>query len=262
MVLDDFGVGWSNLSRRAMDLRESGVAPKGDYLEGVPVDVEHAAGQQAFVDALAAFMAAADAMADTDLMERSRCRGWSRADLMVHVHLGLQELFVGIHGPTDATADTDAATYWKRALPTNDREADDLDALRFVQRVSLAYRRPTGAVGHLKATATAADHAARTVAPGALAFQGHVMTTGSFLAMWAVELCIHHLDLDCGDDTAGPTAPSLTLTRETVESLAGKAFPSGWADETVALLGAGRVKPAAYERAELGPLADRLPVLG
>ena len=226
------------------------------------MDVVHATGQRAFVDALAAFMAAAEAMDDTGLMERSRCRGWSRADLMVHVHLGLQELLVGIHAPTDAPADTDAASYWKRDLPTNDTEADDLDALRFVQRVSLAYRRPTGVVGHLKAGATAADHAARTVASGALAFQGHVMTTGNFLAMWAVETVIHHLDLACGDEFGGPTAQSLALTRRTVEALAGKAFPSDWTDESVALLGAGRVQPTAEKRAELGPLADLLPVIG
>jgi Mycothiol maleylpyruvate isomerase N-terminal domain len=226
------------------------------------VDVAHATGQQAFVDALAAFMAAAEAMGDVGLMDRSRCRGWSRADLMVHVHFGLQELFVGIHAPTDAAADTDAASYWKRDLPTNDTEADDLDALRFVQRVSLAYRRPNGVVGHLKATATAADHAARSVTPGALAFQGHVMTTGNFLAMWAVELCIHHLDLSCGDEVTGPTAQALTLTRGTVEALVGAAFPSGWSDEKVALLGAGRLQPGPQERAELERLADLLPVLG
>ena len=204
-------------------------------------------------------MAVVESMDDVGLIAPSRCRGWSRADLLVHVHLGLQELLVGIHAPSDDAADTDAATYWKGEVPTNDAAADELDAVRFVQRVALAYRRPTGIVGHMKATAAAVGQAAQTLAPGSLRFQGHVMTTGNFMAIWAVELCVHHLDLACTGDR--PTPEVLALTRTTTESLAGAPFPQRWDDVHVALLGAGRVQATPDELAELREVALSLPVM-
>lgn len=223
--------------------------------------VEHATAQQALAGELVAFMADLCSMDDADLLVPSRCLGWSRCDLAAHVHMGLQEILLGVHSPSASPPDTDAASYWRAVVPTNDSGADRLDALRFAQRLALVYRRPSGLARHMEATAAPVGRAVISLAPAVLAFQGHVMATGDFLAMWAVELCIHHLDLAPGDGLDGPTPESLALTRSTVEALAGGPFPAGLDDSRVALIGAGRDRPTPGEVEALGSLAAAVPVI-
>ena len=84
-----------------------------------------------------------------------------------------------------------------------------------------------------------------------------MLTTGDFLATWAVELAVHHLDLNAELAIAPPAAPALRLARSTIEALVDGDVPPSWSDETVVLLGAGRVAVDAAS-----PLAGELPVLG
>jgi hypothetical protein len=126
-------------------------------------------------------------------------------------------------------------------------DADRLDGTLFVRRVGAAYRRPSGAVKHLLPTLDGIRSATSLLRPGAVSFQGHVLTTGDFLATWAVELAVHHLDLLT---PAAPAPSALRLARLTVEALAGSPFLEP--DEEVVLRGTGRT-----------PSDDlRLPVLG
>jgi hypothetical protein len=99
----------------------------------------------------------------------------------------------------------------------------------------------------------------RALPSGAVRFQGHVLSTGDFLATWAVELAIHQLDLGRELPIAPPAAESLRLTRATVEALAGFALPASLDDRTVALLGAGRIQADTSQSALV---EGRLPVLG
>ena len=193
--------------------------------------VGHEAGRDAFLDALDTFMDDIGQLGDEDLMASSRCLGWTRADLILHVHLGLQEMLHGIVTPSDATPDTDAAEYWLSDPPG---EADRLDGMRFVRLVGAAYRRPTGVTKHLTPTATAIRGAVKRQAEERKSFQGHVMTSGDFLATWAVELAVHQLDLE----SKAPAAKALRLARETVEALNGKQDGD---DETVVLIGTRRL---------------------
>ena len=233
--------------------------------EEAAVHVPHGEAQRILVDEMAAFCAAVEAMDDDALLRPSRCRGWSAADLVVHVHLGLVELMVGVHSPAPAATsgpDTDAATYWRRPLPSTDSATDSIDVVRFVQRMALAYRRPAGLVAHFLVTAGGARRAAGSLADGLLAFQGHVMTTGDFLAMWAVELALHHLDLTAGRPPAvAPEADALALIRRTADALMGAPLPPDWPDERVALLAAGRELPTPAEAARLADPAA-LPLIG
>ena len=59
------------------------------------------------------------------------------------------------------------------------------------------------------------------MAPGRVRFQGHVLDTGDFLATWATELAVHHLDLDLEAALPGPDPDALQLARKTAEALAG-----------------------------------------
>jgi uncharacterized protein (TIGR03083 family) len=221
--------------------------------------VEHDRAQDAFLDALRVFMGAVRRLSDSKLLAPSRCRGWSVGDVAVHVHFGLQEMLLGIVAPTDEQPDTDAATYW-RAETQGD--GDQLAQIRFVRLVGAAYQRPTGIVQHLRPTAEGIATAVDALKPGVLAFQGHVMTTGDFLATWAVEIAVHHLDLTAEVAMEPPASTALALARETVEALAGGPLPTSWPDDVVVLLGSGRMRADSRQWQEAGALVEQLPVLG
>jgi uncharacterized protein (TIGR03083 family) len=217
--------------------------------------VDHDEGRAAFLEQLTVFAALADGLSDAGLMAASRCRGWTAGDVLVHVHLGLQEMLLGLVAPTGDRPDTGAGDYWRHQPPATDDDADEIAAMRFVRLVSSAYHRPTGIVAHLRPTVGGLRTAVTNLPAGAVRFQGLAMATGDFLAMWSVELAVHHLDLRHRD---APAASALRLGRATVEALRGGALPRDWSDERVLLLGSGRLEPADRDLAA----ATGLPVLG
>jgi Mycothiol maleylpyruvate isomerase N-terminal domain len=224
--------------------------------------VDHDDGRAAFLDGLDAFVGCVESFSDLQLMAASRCTGWTVVDVVVHVHLGLQEMLLGLVNRTVEEADTDASTYWRATPPTNDDDADQVAGMRFIRLLGASYRRPSGAVRHMLPTVEGVRAAASRLEPGAARFQGHVLSSGDFLATWAVELAVHHLDM--GRELAvQPPAPSaLRLARLTVEALAGADAPRAWADDATVLLGAGRIRPDAEQQTEAPVLTRKLPVLG
>ena len=205
------------------------------------------------------FLDAVGALDDASLLNASRCHGWCLVDVVVHVQLGLAEVGLGLLGiRADARAsDADAASYWRTQPPGT---GDAIAATLHVRRLGAAFRLPSLAVRQLRDTADPVSAAVAALPPGTVDFQGHVLSTGDFLASWAVELAVHQLDL--GRETAVPPPhPSgLTLARQTAETLLGAPLPGD--DETAVLLGTGRRRPDLDEASVLGPAADRLPVLG
>lgn len=224
--------------------------------------VDHPDGQAAFLEALSALLAVCDGLDDTKMLAASRCHGWTVGDVIAHVHLGLQEMLLGLVSPTDATPDTDAATYWRGQLPTNDNEADRVAQIQYVRRLASAYRRPTGLLGHLRPTADAVSRMVTALPPTTVRFQGKVLSSGDFLATWAVELAVHHLDLKHELTLAPPAPAALKLARTTVESLAGAVILPSLDDEVIVLAGTGRVPLTDFQRRTAGRFAARLPVLG
>ena len=89
------------------------------------------------------------------------------------------------------------------------------------------------------------------------------MTLPDFLTTLVVEAAVHHLDLTVDlPATAPPPAPALALVRATLDGLLGRPVPVGWDDETYALKGCGRLPLDDSDRALLGDLAGRFPLLG
>ena len=224
--------------------------------------VAHEEARAAFLAELDVFVAAINELNDLELMAASRCTGWTVGDVIVHVHLGLQEMLLGLVTRTDEDPDTDAGDYWLATPPTNDEDSDRVAGMRFVRLLGASYRRPVGMVRHLLPTTEGVRAAVKALQPGAVRFQGHVLPTGDFLATWAVELAIHQLDLARELPIEPPTASALRLGRATIEALAGDELPPTWTDDTAVLLGAGRVRPDARQRAEAPDVAGKLPVLG
>ncbi|GAA2827664.1 maleylpyruvate isomerase N-terminal domain-containing protein [Crossiella cryophila] len=224
--------------------------------------VDHHDGQTAFLEALSALLAVCDTLDDTKMLAASRCHGWTVGDVIAHVHLGLQEMLLGLVSPTDAEPDTDAAGYWQGRLPGTGNEAERIGQIQYVRRLTSAYRRPTGLLGHLRPTADAVSRMVSALPPTTVRFQGKILASGDFLATWAVEVAVHHLDLK-HELTLPPPAPTaLKLARTTVESLAGAPILPALDDEVVVLAGTGRVPLTDFQRRTAGRFAARLPVFG
>lgn len=179
------------------------------------------------------FVDAAAALDDLALLEPSRCRGWSRLDVVVHVRAGVEELAATAGATTDRVPDHDAATYW-RSRP-DDRDDDPVPHIMWLRRTAAAYGRPSSAVTHLRAVADIAKLVVGQAADRSVIFQGKAMTVGDVLATWVVEIAVHLLDLDVGAQPIGAA-----LARRTLEALASADLPSGLDDTAAVLAGLGR----------------------
>ncbi|WP_232667020.1 maleylpyruvate isomerase N-terminal domain-containing protein [Pseudonocardia sp. TRM90224] len=222
------------------------------------LSVDHAIARAALLGELDRFVEVVAALSDHELLAASRCHGWAVLDVVVHVRTGLQEMVGGVVAAIDRAPDRDAATYWSIELPSTDGSADEVDRILWTRRTASAYRRPAGALEHLRIAADAVRTSVARMPEGSVSFQGHVLAGGDFLATWAVELAVHHLDLGRDLDVPAPTPESLALGRATVEALAGSPLPDAWTDEDCLLIGSGRTTP----RDPGGQLAQRMPVLG
>jgi uncharacterized protein (TIGR03083 family) len=198
---------------------------------------------------------------EDELARPSRCRGWSRADLLFHMLLDAQRALVTFATPAAGEPDVDFISYWTPFRPGAEGYAAHA---RFVRRVASSYRSDLVIAKLWAETAAAAAHAAATLpADVKVATQGHVLLAGDFLATLAVEATIHHLDLLAGDERlSGPSGPGLAVTRETLDGALGEPVPVGWDDVDYALKATGRVELTAGDRAGLGILAARFPLLG
>ena len=205
------------------------------------MNVPYAVAAAAMQGELRRLLEAATQLDDRAMLEASRCLGWSRTDLLVHVHLGLQEMLLGLVDPTGAEPDTDAASYWRAEPPSNDPGSDELDNLRFARLLASAYRRPTGLLGHLRPTLAGVSRAIEAFRAPAVNFQGHVLSGGDFLATWATELAVHHLDLNLGQELPGPDTAALRLARQTADALADRPSPADSDNEHAVLVGWSRL---------------------
>lgn len=215
----------------------------------------HEEGRSALLAELASWQQLLGALDDVDAP--SRCAGWTCGQLLVHVHLGLHEvalalLDVGDPGPVTI----DAAGYWRSYPATDDVEGRD----RLLAGLAGAHPGAGALTGHLGETVAGLLRGVANVREGRVRFQDLTFGTGDFLGSWAVELAVHHLDLDL--IAAPPSAAGLSLARRTVADLAGGTVPADWDDATVVLAGTGRVPLTGELRARHPDLAARLPVLG
>lgn len=112
--------------------------------------------------------------------------------------------------------------------------------------VAFAYREPLGLVSHFDETRGAAVRRAREID---LAFQNKVIPVGDFLATWAVQGAIHHLDLTVELPNVGsPASSALALVRATLDGLVDTPIRTGWDDKRYALKCTGRLPLTEEEK--------------
>jgi hypothetical protein len=222
--------------------------------------VVYVAGVDLFSRSWAALRAAVAGLQDADFARPSGCTGWLVRDLVCHLVIDAQDVLITLVTPADAEPTRDAVTYWKvtDTPPTGD---DPLDAL--IVRLAAAYEEPWLLKFHLDDVGSAAGRAAELADPALrVTTQDMVLTAGDYLSAYVLEWTLHHLDLIAHlPHAAGPPAEGLARSREMLEEIVGAAFPTSFSDEDALLVGTGRRAPTDAERAEVGGLSTRLPLV-
>ncbi|MFF1906459.1 maleylpyruvate isomerase N-terminal domain-containing protein [Kitasatospora sp. NPDC058218] len=208
----------------------------------------------------AALRAAVDGLAEEYFAEPSGCTGWLVRDLVCHLVIDAQDVLITLVTPSPAEPTRDAASYWQAATEPPDGQ-DPLDALTV--RLAAAYGDPALLRFHLDDVGSAAGRAAELADPRLrVATQGQVLTVGDYLHAYVLEWTLHHLDLVAHlPQVPGPPAEGLAAARRLLERIAGGAFPAPFPDADALLVGTGRRVATRAERAELGALGTRLPLV-
>ncbi|MFH8768305.1 maleylpyruvate isomerase N-terminal domain-containing protein [Streptomyces sp. NPDC017958] len=197
---------------------------------------------------------------DEDFDRPSGCAGWLVRDLVCHLVIDAQDVLITLVTPADGEPTVDAVTYWDllAELPTGE---DPLDAL--IPRLAAAYGEPRWLKFHLADVGSAAGRAAELADPAArVSTQDKVLTVGDYLSAYVLEWTLHHLDLIAHlPSAAEPPAESLAAARASLEKIGGTPFPASLSDRDALLIGTGRRAPTEAEKAALGDLAARLPLV-
>ncbi|MEV5745872.1 maleylpyruvate isomerase N-terminal domain-containing protein [Microbispora rosea] len=213
-----------------------------------------------FAHSWAALRRAVAELPGEDFARPSGCAGWLVRDLVCHLVIDAQDVLITLATPEETEPTRDAVTYWEVSAtpPTGD---DPLDAL--IVRLAAAYEEPRLLTFHLDDVGSAAGRAAGLADPRLrVGTRGEVLTAGDYLSAYVLEWTLHHLDLVAHlPDAAGPPAEGLARSREMLEKIAGAAFPAWFSDKDALLVGTGRRAPTDAEKAELGDLAARLPLV-
>ena len=210
------------------------------------------------------------ALSEEDFGRPTRCPGWSVAELVAHCEGMLQRLVGENARPVSSQAEIDRVGYY-RYDPDGPREGED-PAKTFSEVIRDRVIQEVGgrSPDQLRVSLTAAAGAAvqgigEIPADRVIKRSGHPrMTFGEFVASRCLEFGVHTMDV--AHATGRPervtpaTAPIITGI---LDGLLGAPVPASldWDTTDYILAGTGRRPLDAAERARLGALATRFPLL-
>jgi uncharacterized protein (TIGR03083 family) len=213
-----------------------------------------------FSSSWAALRTAVAGLSDEDFERPSGCTGWLVRDLVCHLIVGAQDILITLVTPADTEPSRNAVTYWDIAAAPSTGD-DPFAALTI--RLAAAYEEPRLLKFHFDDVGSAAGRAAELSDTDLrVSTRDEVLTVGDYLSAYVLEWTLHHLDLIAHlPDAAPPPAEGLGWSRELLEKIAGAAFSPSFSDTDALLVGTGRRIPTDAEKAELGDLAAKLPLL-
>ncbi|WP_461085996.1 maleylpyruvate isomerase N-terminal domain-containing protein [Streptomyces deserti] len=206
-----------------------------------------------------ALRTAVDELSDQDWERPSGCTGWLVRDLVCHLIIGAQDVLITLVTPADTEPTVDSVTYWNLVEPPTGE--DPLDAL--IPRLAAAYGEPRWLKFHFDDVGSAAGRAAGLADPDArVGTRDEVLTVGDYLSACVMEWTLHHLDLIAHlPSAAEPPAETLAAARASLEKIAGAPIPASFSDKDALLVGTGRRAPTDAEKAALGELAAKIPLV-
>lgn len=190
----------------------------------------------------------------------TRCAPMTVFDLAAHVYRGALRVNEMLDAePLDVPPEKDAVTYFQY-----DPAAEGPEIVARAQEVAASFGSAKALVQAWdtewsRALRRAREADLRAVGPTVFG----LMTREEYLKTRCVEVLIHHMDLD---DALGrpvhPDAGCLTVVGDVLRGLLGTDLrPVGMDDVRFALAGTGRAALTDEERAYLGPLAEKFPLL-
>ncbi|GAB3375518.1 maleylpyruvate isomerase N-terminal domain-containing protein [Amycolatopsis echigonensis] len=190
----------------------------------------------------------------------SGCTGWLVQDLVFHLVIDAQDILITLATPSEAEPTHTAAEYWELStdLPTG-TEPESL----FTRRAAVSYGTTAWLAHHFDDLAQAAGRAAALADPASkVETRDYVLTVADYFETYVVEATLHHLDLVRNlSEVDGPDADCLAATRRTVETALGSPLPSALDDKSALLVATGRRAATDEEKAALGSLTEKLPIV-
>jgi len=203
-----------------------------------------------------------DDLSEEEFARPTRCPPWRVKELLGHVYRDVDRLGTALEAPSELPVELDAVSYWRSYDPV----ADGPEIADRAREIADAY-----ATGAELARAFDEMWPERVAAAGeadpsrSVQTFGPVLRLDEFLRTRVLELAVHRLDLleALGlERNVDPRAAAVVI--EVLDGLLGEARPAalGWTDVEYIEAGTGRRPVSAEERATLGELAERFPLLG
>jgi uncharacterized protein (TIGR03083 family) len=201
-------------------------------------------------------------LSEDDFARETRCPPWRVKELLGHVFRDVDRLGTALAASSDLAVEEDGVSYWR----TYDPVADGPDIADRAKEISDGY-----ATGADLARAFDKMWPERVAAAGeadpsrSVQTFGPVLRLDEFLKTRVLELVVHRLDLleALGRERdVDPRAGEVVIA--VLDGLLGEGRPAalGWTDVEFIEAGTGRRPISAEERATLGRLAERFPLLG
>jgi uncharacterized protein (TIGR03083 family) len=209
-------------------------------------------------------------LSDDDFDRPTRCPGWSVAELTAHCG-GMLHRLVGANAqPVAGPPDIDRVGYY-RYDPEGPREGEDPDKTFSEVIRDRVLEEVGGRSGiQLRASLEAAVQGAvqgihEVPADRVIKRSGHPrMTFGEFVASRNLEFGVHTMDIAQAVGRPEKMQPAAaTVVTGILDGLLGEPLPTSlpWDATTYILTGTGRRQPTDAERASLGALATKFPLL-
>ena len=202
------------------------------------------------------------ALAEDAFAMPTRLPAWNVKELLGHMYRDVDRTNAALAEPGPPAADTDSVSYWRRYDPATDGPPTAERAKEVASRY---------ATGHELAESWD-EMWRRALATAGPTDRGRVVMTWGpalpledFLKTRVLEIAVHRMDLEHALGRKGwGTDQAVSIVDEILEGLLGEQPPRDLDWDVVDFIeaGTGRRALTDRERAILGPLADRFPLLG
>jgi uncharacterized protein (TIGR03083 family) len=204
-------------------------------------------------------------LSEEEFERPTRCPAWNVKELLGHMYRDVDRANTGLAAPPPPGIDTDSVSYWRRYDPAP-RSQDSVDVADRAKQIAGEFETGSGlADAWDQMWRTAIDRAGEEDPDRHIVTWGPVLTLEEFLKTRVLEITIHGADLaDALRRAPWASEAGVRITKEILLGLLGQELPEalGWDDLTFVEKGSGRGAITNDERAILGSLADRFPLMG
>lgn len=201
-------------------------------------------------------------LSQEDFARPTRCTAWNVKELLGHIYRDVDRISAGLVSDAPPEATHDSISYWRAYDPIADAP-DVADRAK-----QLADRYGTGrelVEAWDEMWPRTLDQAAGADRKQVIVTWGPAITLNEFLKTRVLEVTVHRMDLEDALGRKGwGTDLAVSIVDDILEGLLGEEPPSDLEWDVVDFIeaGAGRRPLTDAERASLGRLADRFPLLG